>query len=235
MNPFTDLLNATVLIGGVPILWREIIGNIFGLLSAYGGMKRVVWAWPIGIAGNLLLFTVFLGGVFHTPQTLDLYGQAGRQVMFLIISFYGWRRWFVARQRGLEESHETDPARSIVSEPAEDVYAVQPAWATTKQRLAMLVFAVLGTVVCAWIFEKLGSWGAWADAWIFVGSMLATYGMARGWTEFWLIWIGVDIVGVPLLFKAGYYPSATLYLCYAGFVLWGFSVWLRVQRQGAPK
>lgn len=72
MNPFTQLIDATLLIGGVPILWREIIGNVFGLASAIGGMKRVVWAWPIGIVGNLLLFTVFLGGVFHTPQNLDL-------------------------------------------------------------------------------------------------------------------------------------------------------------------
>ena len=29
--------------------------------------------------------------------------------------------------------------------------------------------------------------------------MLATYAMARGWIEFWLGWIAVDLVGVPLL------------------------------------
>jgi nicotinamide mononucleotide transporter len=79
----------------------------------------------------------------------------------------------------------------------------------------------------------LGSWGPWPDAWIFTGSILATYGMARGWTEFWLIWIGVDVVGVPLLFNGGYYPSAILYLVYAAFVLWGFAVWLRIQRRTA--
>ncbi|MBM7331678.1 phosphoribosyl-ATP diphosphatase, partial [Agrobacterium sp. S2] len=44
---------------------------------------------------------------------------------------------------------------------------------------------VIGTVVFALIFRALGSWGPWADAWIFVGSFLATYGMARGWIEFW--------------------------------------------------
>ncbi|APT84373.1 nicotinamide riboside transporter PnuC [Corynebacterium aquilae] len=219
------LLGATLTIGGVPILVREIVGNIFGLLSAYGGMKRVVWAWPVGIIGNLLLFTVFLGGVFHTPQDLDLYGQAGRQVMFLIVSCYGWYQWAKASKQGVKESDELDPSRSIVSEPA----AVQPHWASTKERLGMLIVAVVGTLVCALIFQALGSWGPWADAWIFVGSMLATFGMAKGWTEFWLIWIGVDIVGVPLLLMAGYYPSAALYIFYAGFVLWGFFTWLKTQ------
>ena len=71
------LLDAELSIAGHPVLWREIVGNGFGLASAIGGMRRVVWAWPVGIVGNALLFTVFLGGVFHTPQALDLYGQAG--------------------------------------------------------------------------------------------------------------------------------------------------------------
>ena len=65
----------------------------------------------------------------------------------------------------------------------------------------MVVVAILGTALCTWIFDALGSWGPLADAWIFTGSLLATFGMAKGWTEFWLIWIGVDLVGVrgPLL------------------------------------
>lgn len=221
---FTTLLNATLYVGGIPILWREIVGNLFGLASAVGGMKRVVWAWPVGIVGNILLFTVFMGGLFHTPQDLDLYGQAGRQVMFLIVSAYGWWRWSAARRRGVRESQETTPHRSIVS-------AVQPRWATTNERIGLIIAAFVGTIIFALIFTALGSWGPWADAWIFTGSILATYGMARGWTEFWLIWIGVDLVGVPLLLVAGYYPSAVLYLVYAAFVLWGFFVWLRVQKK----
>ncbi len=30
--------------GGQFILWREVLGNVFGLLSALGGMRRRVWA-----------------------------------------------------------------------------------------------------------------------------------------------------------------------------------------------
>ncbi|MGP9724184.1 nicotinamide mononucleotide transporter family protein [Corynebacterium sp. AOP40-9SA-29] len=229
----TTFLNAQWTIGDSAVLWREIIGNGFGIASAIGGMRRVVWAWPVGIAGNVLLFTVFLGGVFHTPQDLDLYGQAGRQVMFLIVSVYGWWQWQRAKTAGMREPEDTDPSRSILSEPADTYEAVQPHWASTRERVGMLVVAVVGTCGFAWVFSALGSWGPWADAWIFTGSLLATFGMARGWTEFWLIWIAVDIVGVPLLFTAGYYPSAVLYLVYGAFVAWGFVVWLRVQRRSA--
>ena len=158
-------------------------------------MKRVVWAWPAGIIGNALLFTVFLGGVFHTPQNLDLYGQAGRQVMFLLVSVYGWWKWSQAKKK-IQEPAGTDPNRSIFTEPHEDKAAVQPHWATTRQRIGLCVAGIVGTVGFALIFEAIGSWGPWADAWIFTGSILATYGMARGWTEFWLIWMAVDIVGI---------------------------------------
>ncbi len=219
MNPITELLDATLWIGGVPILWREIIGNLFGLACAWGGMRRLVWAWPVGIVGNVLLFTVFMGGLFNTPQDLDLYGQAGRQVMFIIVSCYGWYQWSASRRRG-----QSDGSGS----------AVTPRWASNRERAGLVIAAVVGTLVCAWVFQSLGSWGPWADAWIFVGSVLATYGMARGWTEFWLIWIGVDIVGVPLLLIAGYYPSAFLYLVYGVFVTWGFIVWMRVQKKEQP-
>ncbi len=219
MSALAGFLTAQLTIGGVPILVREVVGNVFGLGSAYFGMRRLVWAWPVGIAGNILLFTVFLGGVFHTPQDLDLYGQAGRQVMFLVVSVYGWWRWAQTRRAAAGGEASLSDA------------AVVPRWASARERMAMLAIAVGGTVVCAKIFGALGSWGPWADAWIFVGSMLATWGMAKGWTEFWLIWIAVDVVGVPLLFLGGYYPSAALYLFYAGFVTWGFVTWLRVQRR----
>lgn len=223
MSLLVSFLDAQLMIGGIPILWREIVGNVFGLAAAVGGMRRVLWAWPVGIVGNLTLLTVFLGGVFHTPQDVDLYGQAGRQVMFLAVGVYGWWRW--SREKRVNAALVGE---ALPGQPGVEAIAVNPHWATGRQRAGLVVGMLVGTVVFGWVFSQLGSWGPWADAWIFTGSILATYGMARGWTEFWLLWIAVDIVGVPLLLKAGYYPSAALYLVYAGFVIWGFAVWWRV-------
>jgi len=215
VNPVFALLNAELHIGHSAILWREIIGNGFGMASAIGGMRRRVWAWPIGIAGNALLFTVFVGGVFHTPQHLNMAGQAGRQLMFIAVSGYGWWGWYrhARTESGLEH-------RGVV-----------PRWARPRERWALVAAMGIGTVAFAKLFALIGSYGPWSESWIFTGSVLATYGMARGLAEFWLIWIAVDLVGVPLLLKAGYYPSAVLYLVYAGFVIWGFGAWCRMIRR----
>ena len=68
VNPIEWLFDAQLVIGGQVILWREIVGNLFGLASALGGLRRKVWAWPVGIVGNVLLFTVFLGRGLRHPE-----------------------------------------------------------------------------------------------------------------------------------------------------------------------
>jgi len=204
------LLHAQVEIAGSNVLVREIVGNVFGLGSALFGMRRLVAAWPVGIVGNVLLFTVFVGGIFDTPQDKDLWGQAGRQVFFALVSLYGWYRWYQTRHGGAAK-------------------AVQPRWATARERLELLGFAVVLYTISYFVLRELGSWGPQWDAWILTGSILATYGMARGFVEFWLIWIAVDVVGVPLLIQAKFYPSATMYIVYGFFCVLGFASWWRIQ------
>lgn len=223
MDVWNDLFNAQLSIAGHTIAWREVVGNAFGLASAVLGMRRTVWAWPVGIVGNVLLFTVFTGVWFANPQEHSLFGQAARQVFFILTSVYGWWAWNRSR-RGR----------------AHGAPAITPRWASPAERTAYLVGAAVLVVLAQWVFAQVGAgwpaprWYYWTDAWIFVGSMLATYAMARGWVDFWLVWIAVDLVGVPLLWHSGYYPSAILFLVYGAFVLWGFVVWRRAARVEAP-
>jgi nicotinamide mononucleotide transporter len=214
MGPLRWLLDARLEVAGSTVLWREVVGNGFGLASVLLGLRRRVWTWPVGMLGNALLFTVFLGGVFATPQAVDLYGQAGRQVFFFTVSIYGWWRWSRTRRAGA----------------APDSGAIVPRWATRRERVALAVAAAAGTALAYPLLAALGSWGPLPDAWILIGSLLATYGMARGWVEFWLIWIAVDAVGVPLLLRGHFYPSATMYAVYGAFCGWGFVSWLRTSR-----
>jgi len=221
---WNDFFGATLTIAGHDILWREVIGNGFGFLSAIFGMRRLIWAWPVGIIGNALLFTVFMGVWFSTPQEHSLLGQAFRQVFFIATSVYGWWRWNQSRKGR-----------------AQGAPAITPRWATTRERLAYLAIAAAGIVLVQWVFLEVGvgwdapRWYYWCDAWIFVGSIVATYAMARGWTDFWLVWIAVDLVGVPLLWHGGYYPSAIMFMVYGALVLWGFVVWKRAAREESPR
>ncbi|MCL8024293.1 nicotinamide riboside transporter PnuC [Nocardioides sp. BSK12Z-3] len=215
MNPVTWLLEGTIEVGGGYLSVREVVGNLFGLASAILGMRRLVWAWPVGLVGNVLLFTVFLGGEIGQVTEEPLWGQAGRQIMFAAVGAYGWWKWRRSAR-------------------ADDGGAVAPRWATGRERALLLALAVVGYVVCYLLLGVIGSYSPTTEAWILAGSMLATYGMARGWVEFWLVWIAVDVVGVTTLVDAGYYPTAFMYLFYAVFVVWGFVTWWRVSARVAP-
>jgi nicotinamide mononucleotide transporter len=219
VSTFRTLYDAHLTFSGHEITWREIIGNLVGLASAFGGLRRQVWAWPVGIVGNVLLFTVFLGTALGSSTgSHPLYGQAARQVFFLAVSLYGWWRW-------QQNKHQTDGAPAVV-----------PRWATVGERAVLLGGGAVALLVCWGIFRAIGAgwpapwWYYLADSWIFVGSALATYAMARGYVDFWLCWIAVDAVGVPELLHFHFYPSAVLYGVYGAFVIWGFVAWLRISR-----
>lgn len=219
MSTFQRLYDAHLTISGHQITWREIVGNTFGLASAIGGLRRRVWAWPVGMAGNVLLFTVFVGTALSASAgTHPLYGQAGRQVFLIAVSVYGWWRWQQNR--------------------ATTVQAVVPRWATGRELSLLLGGGLLALFACWALFDGIGAgwpapwWYYLADSSIFVGSALATFAMARGYVEFWLCWIAVDLVGVPELLHFHFYPSAALYGVYGTFVVYGFVVWSRVSRSG---
>ncbi|MFD2793723.1 nicotinamide riboside transporter PnuC [Promicromonospora vindobonensis] len=215
MDWFRAAYDATFLVGDQQIYWREVIGNLFGLASALGGLRRKVWAWPVGIVGNILLFTVFMGSWFGETSRADMLGQAGRQIMFIAVSIYGWYRWRQTQRLG-----------------GVGTVAVHPRWASWRARVGIVTGMLAGTLLLTPLFRTLGSYEpVWADAWIFMGSVLATYGMAKGWVEFWLVWVAVDLVGVPLLFSAGYWATAMMYLVYGLFTLFGFFAWWRISRR----
>lgn len=215
MNLLDWLLNGQFHVGDGTLSVREVVGNLFGLGSALLGMRRLIWAWPVGLVGNVLLFTVFVSGQLSGVTAEPLWGQAGRQVFFIAMALYGWVRWSRLRAAG----------------GAADGGAIAPRWATPRERLTLVGLGVVGYAVAYVVLTQIGSWNPTTEAWILAGSMLATYGMARGWVEFWLIWLMVDVVGVTTLVRAGYYPTAGMYLFYAGFVVAGFVTWRRVSSE----
>ena len=209
------LFETNISFGSKSIPLREIVGGILGLTSAVLGARRKISAWPVGILGDALLFTVFLGAVFaYSEQDSNFYGQAGRNLLLIVVSIYGWVRW--ATYRKLSKTQST----------------VVPRWTTTKEKMYLVPAILIGYFVSMNIFKALGESGTWllVDTWIFTGTALATYGMSRGYVEFWLVWVAVDLVGVPFAFINGYYPTGTLYAIYLPFVLWGFISWLKISK-----
>lgn len=192
-------------VGGLKVLWTDLLGNICSLGTVVLAIRRTIWTWPVQLAGAALLLIASLSA--------QLGGNAAKQALFCVLACYGWSRWVRGRRGpgGL---------------------AVRPA--TRRERAGMVAVALAGTAVVAWLLNHFdASWSPLPDAYIFVGSAVATYAQGRALVDFWWVWVAVDAVGVPLALKSGLYVTGTVYGVFFVLCLIGFRDWLRTYRAGA--
>ncbi|MEO7684837.1 MAG: nicotinamide mononucleotide transporter family protein, partial [Gemmatimonadaceae bacterium] len=63
----------------------EYVAAFFGVVSVYLSVRQNVWSWPTAIV-NVGLYAI----VFHSSR---LYADMGLQVVYVVVSFYGWYQW----------------------------------------------------------------------------------------------------------------------------------------------
>lgn len=183
---------------GESVKWADMIGNLLGLGALALGWRRSLLSWPVQLLSGAVLIAAYLSG--HVP------GLIGKQLIVIAAASWGWTRW-------RRDSRETGE--------------IAVRFATWRERAVLVGATALGTAAVAGLFlavPKL-SWSPWADAYIFVGTLAAMFAQARGWVEFWLAWIAVDVVGVPLAFNSGYTFSGLTYAIYFVLVLLGLRAW----------
>ncbi|MFC4561476.1 nicotinamide riboside transporter PnuC [Nocardiopsis mangrovi] len=190
---------------GEHVRWADLIGNIAALATVALAIPRSLWTWPVQLTGAVLLFAVSIDA--------QLLGNALKQAMFIGLVVYGWTRW-ARRTRG------GTPLR------------VRPA--TAHERGLLIGLLVGGTVAVALLFEATGiSWAPWPDAFIFVGSAIATFAQSRALVDFWFVWIAVDLVGVPLALMSGLWVTGLVYGVFFVLAVIGIRDWMRRYRAQA--
>ncbi|PSK96842.1 nicotinamide mononucleotide transporter [Murinocardiopsis flavida] len=194
--------NAGFTLFGENIRWADLIGNLAALGTVALAVRRSLWTWPVQLTGSVLLFAVSIDA--------GLTGNALKQVMFLALVAYGWYRWIKGTRDGA-------------------ALPVRPA--TPRERALLAGLLLGGTVAMALLFDYTGmSWAPWPDAFIFVGSAVATFGQSRALVDFWFVWIVVDLVGVPLAFMAGLWVTGAVYAVFFVLAIIGIRDWMRQYR-----
>ncbi|MFC6084967.1 nicotinamide riboside transporter PnuC [Sphaerisporangium aureirubrum] len=184
---------------GQRVLWIDLVGNVCALATVWLAIRRTIWTWPVQLVGSVLLFAASVQA--------HITGNALKQAMFGVLAVYGWIRW----SRGTRDGGEL---------------AVRPG--RTRERITLIAVMVAATALVAVFFTVTGwSWAPLPDAYIFVGSAVATYAQGKALIDFWWIWVAVDLVGVPLAFQSGLVVSGVVYGIFFVLVLLGFREWRR--------
>ncbi|MER7734489.1 nicotinamide mononucleotide transporter family protein [Streptomyces erythrochromogenes] len=205
MTALTWLNAEAFTVFGQKVIWSDMIGNLMGLAALALGWRRSIWTWPAQLLSGLILIAAY--------ASAHLAGGVGKQLLVIGVALFGWRAW----QRGKQDAQDGSIAVRTAG------------WA---ERGLLLAGAVLGTLAVGGLFTLYPSlsWSPWADAYIFVGTIVAMVAQARGLVEFWFAWLLVDLVGVPLAFTGGLAFSGLVYVVYFALVVWGAYDWYQRSR-----
>ncbi len=186
----------------------ECIGILSGVASVYWATKRNPLTWPAGLLNEAAFLCIF--------YQVQLYSDMLLQIFFAGTTLYGWASWSGTnvRQGG----------------------AVSP-FSTRRLHLSLLA-TVLGTILLGALMSSIHSILPWLviapaaypfqDGFTAAASIVATILLARRAIESWLLWIGVDLVSIPLYFARSIPFMGVLYIGFLGLAVSGLLAWLKV-------
>lgn len=187
----------------------EVVAVAFGLLSVYLAAREHIISWPTAIVNVAIFFVLF--------WRAKLYADAVLQLVYLVLSVYGWYEW---RFGGAQHSR------------------LQVSRATRKHWLVLVpLFLVGGLGLGALLDRYTDSPVPYFDALLTAASLVAQWMMTRKLLENWVIWIAADLVYVPLFIQRGLPLTAVQYAVFLLLAALGWHGWrqsLRAQALAAP-
>ena len=164
--------------------------------------RNSVWGWVVGLVGVVIYAVVF--------YRYRLYGEVGLQAFYFLTSVQAiviWLRWG----------------------PQEDE---RPVGRVTPRTLVVSgVAVVVGTVLLAFLLQRLrGDVVGW-DAFTTVVSVTAHLYLMGRYLESWYLWIAVDTIYVPLYYSRGLSLTAVLYVVFLILAVRGLLGWRALYAQ----
>ena len=183
--------------------WIEWIAAVAGAVSVYLSARQNILSWPTAIV-NVSLYTF----IFHRS---GLFSDMGLQVVYLILSIYGWYQWL---HGGAHRS------------------ALRVTRATAR---VWLICGTIGIVfwllLATWTSRLPGVSLPYLDSALTTLSLIAQWMMTRKLVENWVLWIVADIVYVPMYIFKSLYVTAGLYAVFLVLAVMGWVQWTRSYRQ----
>jgi nicotinamide mononucleotide transporter len=175
----------------------ENVAALFGVVSVYLSVKQNIWSWPTAIV-NVGLYAF----VFHASR---LYADMGLQVIYVIISIYGWYQWLYGGQNRTElKVSRTTTGTGVVLASIGICFAL-----------------LLGTVLHRTTNAAL----PYIDSLATSTSLVAQWMMTRKLLENWIVWVAVDVVYIGMFTSRSLFVTSALYFVFLVLSIMGYRQW----------
>jgi len=177
----------------------EVLGAVFGVASVVFTVKQHIWTWPTSI-----LTVSFYAVTFFQSR---LYADVGLQVVFFVLSIYGWYHWL-------------HPGEKKAELP---VTRIRPREALALTALGAAAVAALGTFLA----RKTNASFPYLDTTTTVMSLIAQWLLARKVLENWVLWIVADVLMIGIYWAKDLHLTSGLYVVYLALCVAGWRAWRR--------
>ena len=185
----------------------ELVAALVGALSVWLSVRQNIWSWPTAIV-NVVLYAI----VFYEAK---LYADMGLQVIYAILSIYGWYEWLYGGAGHTElRVSRTSPRIGV---------------------LLALIAAAGSALLGVFLHHETDAALPFMDSFLSSTSLVAQWMMTKKLLENWLVWIGVDVLYVGMFIFKGLYLTAGLYAVFLALAMKGYIDWRRsIAAQQAP-
>ena len=200
------MLTPALTVWGAPVTLLEGLACVLSLLMVWANLRVHVVAWPLAIASSLLYALLFVDS--------RLYGEGGLQIVFVVVSLWGWWQWL----RGLDHG-----APLVVRKTG------------PRGRALALAATLVAWPLLGWLLARVtDSDVPYFDALPTAASLTGQVLLARKRVENWPVWLFVNVVSVALFAHKGLWLTALLYALFALLSVAGWRAWQRrAAAQGA--
>ena len=175
----------------------ELVAALVGALSVWLSVRQNIWSWPTAIV-NVVLYAI----VFYEAK---LYADMGLQVIYAILSIYGWYEWLYGGAGRTElRVSRTGPRLGV---------------------LLALIAAAGSALLGVFLHHETDAALPFMDSFLSSTSLVAQWMMTKKLLENWLVWIGVDMLYVGMFIFKGLYLTAGLYAVFLALAVKGFIDW----------
>jgi nicotinamide mononucleotide transporter len=182
----------------------EWVAALAGAVSVYLSTRENIWSWPTAIVNvGLYAFVFWRAG---------LYSDMGLQVVYFLLSLYGWYEWLHGGANRSELSVSRASARVwLTAIPTAIVF-----WLALARYTSTLPGVALPHL----------------DSALTTLSLVAQWMMTRKILENWILWIIADLIYVPMYVYKHLPVTALLYAVFLLLAVLGLRRWWRsYQRQ----
>lgn len=175
----------------------ELLSFTLAIITVILNIRQNHWAWFFSIVSSGTYAFVFFGA--------KLYGDTGLQVVFILVSIWGWYQWLY----GGTNHHGVEVSRL----PAVAWLYSGAGWLAGFIVLSLFLSSFTDTDV------------PYIDGFLTAGSLLGQLLLSRKKIENWLVWIVVDILYVGLYVYKGLMLTAVLYALFTVLAVIGYRSW----------